>query len=95
MHFKVDENLPSEAAGILTTARYDALTIHDQQLVGTPDPHIMSVCLTEKRALIMLDLDFADIRAYPPGDFHGIVVLRPRTQSRQSVLTLLNNSSIC
>jgi len=65
------------------------MTIHDQQLVGEPDPRIAAVCLAEQRALVTLDLDFSDIRTYPPGEFGGIVVLRPRTQGRESVLKLV------
>lgn len=91
MRFKIDENLPTEAAVALADAGHDALTIHDQKLVGEPDPRVAAVCLSEQRAFITLDLDFADIRAYPPGDFAGIVVLRPRTQAKQAVLSLLQH----
>lgn len=61
MQFKIDENLPVEAAQILTKSGHDALTIHDQQMVGEPDLRVASVCLAEQRALITLDLDFSDI----------------------------------
>ena len=89
MRFKIDENLPIAAAEVLRQAGHDALTIHDQQLAGEPDPHVAAVCLAEQRALVTLDLDFSDIRTYPPGDYAGIIVLRPRTQGHQSVLRLL------
>jgi hypothetical protein len=36
-----------------------------------------------------MDTDFADIRAYPPGEYVGIVVLRPVKPSRNGVLLLL------
>ena len=36
--------------------------------------------------LITLDLDFANIQAYPPGHYAGIVVLRPKTQDRATVV---------
>jgi len=89
MRFKIDENLPITAAEILRQAGHDALTIHDQQLAGEPDPRVAAVCLAEQRALLTLDLDFSDIRTYPPGDYAGIIVLRPRTQGHRSVLRLL------
>lgn len=89
MEFKIDENLPIEVAAILRASGHDALTIHDQQMVGNPDPGLALVCQSEGRASITLDLDFADIRAYPPGDHPGIIVLRPRTQSKPSVLKLV------
>jgi len=90
MLFKVDENLPVEAVDSLRAAGHDALSIHDQQMVGSLDPHVASVCQSEGRALVTLDLDFADIRAYPPGDYPGIIVLRPRNQAKPTVLRLLD-----
>lgn len=33
------------------------------------------------RAVVTLDLDFSDIRAYPPNDYAGIIVLRPSVQT--------------
>jgi len=89
MRFKLDENLPIAAAELLRQLGHDAMTIHDQQLVGELDPRIAAVCLAEQRALVTLDLDFSDIRTNPPGEFGGIVVLRPRTPGRESVLKLV------
>lgn len=39
-----------------------------------------------KLRLITLDLGFADIRAYPPQQYHGLVVLRLTRQDKQHVL---------
>ncbi len=39
--------------------------------------------------LFTLDLDFADIRAYPPSEYVGIVVFRPAEPSRRQVLDLV------
>ncbi len=54
MQFKVDENLPIEVADALHQASHDALTIHDQQMVGEPDPRVAAVCQAEERALLRL-----------------------------------------
>jgi predicted nuclease of predicted toxin-antitoxin system len=89
MQFKIDENLPAEVAESLRAAGHDALSIHDQQLVGSLDPHVAAVCQSEERALLTLDLDFSDIRAYSPGSYHGIIVLWPRNQSKPTVLSLI------
>jgi len=56
--------------------------------VGRPDPDIAAVCLAEKRAIITLDLDFADIRTYPPASYAGLVVLRVSSQDREHVLAV-------
>jgi predicted nuclease of predicted toxin-antitoxin system len=89
MRFKIDENMPVEAAIILNDAGHDALTIHDQRMVGEADAQVASVCKLERRALVTLDLDFADIRTYPPGEHDGIVVIRPKNQAKSNVLQLL------
>jgi len=89
MLFKVDENLPIEAALSLQSAGHDAVTVQDQRMVGEPDPRLAHVCQLEGRALVTLDLDFADIRAYPPNDYRGLIVLRPRTQSKPLVVSLV------
>jgi predicted nuclease of predicted toxin-antitoxin system len=86
MKFKLDENLPVEASALLREAGHDALTVLDQNMGGEPDEHIIQICSQEKRVLITLDLDFADINAYPPSNYHGIFVLRVKRQSRSKVI---------
>jgi len=88
--FKIDENLPVEVAEMLKAAGHDAMTIFDQSMVGDLDPKVASVCKAEGRALVTLDLDFSDIRTYPPAEFRGIIVLRPRNQAKPTVLALVN-----
>ena len=57
---------------------------------GAADPDIARVCVVERRVLITLDLGFADIRNYPPGEHAGIIVLRPDQQDKPSVLAVAN-----
>jgi len=66
MKFKVDENLPLEVVVLLRSADHQAITIHEQQMTGEADPRITEVCQQEERALVTLDLDFANVRSYPP-----------------------------
>ena len=86
MKFKIDENLPVEIAHFLQHAGYDALTVYDQKLTGEEDSEIAEICNKEKRAIVTMDLDFADIRAYPPKDFAGLIVLRLKRQDKLHVL---------
>jgi predicted nuclease of predicted toxin-antitoxin system len=46
-------------------------------------------CRRENRAIVTLDLDFADIRAFPPATNSGIIVLRVGNQSRPHVLEVM------
>jgi len=61
--FKTDENLPQEAAELLVSFGFDAVSVLDQKLQGASDPDVLHVCAQEQRTLMTLDLDFADIRS--------------------------------
>jgi predicted nuclease of predicted toxin-antitoxin system len=86
MQFKVDENLHPDAADVLRDAGRDAMTVLEQNLRGRADREIAEVCLREQRAIITLDLDFSDIREFPPEHYQGIIVLRLVDQSRPAVV---------
>lgn len=86
MRFKFDENLPREMAALFAEAGHDAVTVIDQQMSGEKDQDIAAVCLNEGRALVTLDLDFSDIRVYPPQRYPGLVVLRVSSQLREDLL---------
>jgi predicted nuclease of predicted toxin-antitoxin system len=87
--FKVDENLPVEAAELLRQAGHDAITVLEEELEGSHDSSIAAICQQEHRALVTLDKDFADIRTYPPSDYSGLVVIRIPRQDKPSVLGLI------
>lgn len=89
MRGKLDENMPSEAAPLLEAAGWECTTVNDEHLSGADDVLLSQVCRAEERVLFTLDLDFADIRAYPPSEYIGIVVLRPVEPNRDAVLRLL------
>ncbi len=89
MKFKVDENLPSEFASILREAAFKADTVNDEHLAGADDAIVSERSRTEGRVLLTLDLDFANIRSYPPGDYSGIVVFRSKAQDRINPISLL------
>jgi predicted nuclease of predicted toxin-antitoxin system len=73
LKFKIDENLPVEAAATLRDSGFDAETIAARVRGEGP-------------VLLTLDLDFANIRAYPPDRHPGIIVLRLTTQDKPTVV---------
>jgi predicted nuclease of predicted toxin-antitoxin system len=89
MRFKIDENLHDDVALLLTAAGRDAETVHGEGLRGSDDTVVAQHCRDETRAIVTLDLDFADIRSNPPANYPGIVVLRVRDQSRGHVLGVM------
>jgi predicted nuclease of predicted toxin-antitoxin system len=84
--FKIDENLPIEAATTPRDASFDAETIRDERLSGADDHVVAARVQREGRILVTLDLDFSNIRAYPPEQFAGIMVLRLKAQDKATVL---------
>lgn len=93
MRCKLDENLPSDAADLLSEAGHDAISVLAQGLGGDRDTVIAAACAAENRILITADTDFADIRAYPPRESPGIVVLRLRSQRKDWVLRAVRQLS--
>jgi predicted nuclease of predicted toxin-antitoxin system len=87
--FKVDENLPKDAAELLRHHGFDAETVQEENLAGADDDVIAGAVRREQRVLITLDLDFSDIRTYPPEHYSGIIVLRPKAQDKIAIMALL------
>ena len=81
MKFKLDENIPELVHGTLSELGHDTHTVADEGLAGAQDESVLHACIAEDRILITLDLDFSDIRTYPPGSYPGVWVLRPPKQT--------------
>lgn len=79
MKFKIDQNIPEEAAELLRSAGHDAMTTREQGLTRASDSEIARVCREEDRAILTFDLDFGDVRTFPPEDHPGLIVLRTKT----------------
>jgi predicted nuclease of predicted toxin-antitoxin system len=87
--FKVDENLSGKVVALLRSAGHDTTTAVKEGLAGSSDRILAVHARAEERAIVSLDRDFCNLRAYPPGRYPGIIVLRPRTQGRTGQLTLV------
>ena len=79
MKVKLDENLSRYLKDILTALRYDVQTAAEQGLLSKSDTEIAAWVRDEGRLLLSLDLEFGDLRKYPPGKHPGIIVFRPRS----------------
>jgi len=89
MRFKIDENLHDDVATLLVDHGHDAETVRAEGLRGCEDPILAGRCRAENRAILTADLDFADVRAFPPADYAGILVLRVSNQSRRHVMNVM------
>ena len=90
MKLKIDENYPRGARAFLRSLGHDCHTVYDEGMNGGPDHRLIEICRTEKRCLLTLDVDFADIVTYPPEHYAGIVVFRLSRQDTPFVLARLS-----
>ena len=90
MDIKLDENLSSDAAERFRSRGFEASTVVEQRLGGSPDDAIALKCKREGHAVVTLDLDFADTRLYPPSDYAGIIVLRLSRQGHDLVMNVID-----
>jgi predicted nuclease of predicted toxin-antitoxin system len=87
MRFKLDENLSPSLASVFTAVGHEAHSVTEQALGGKPDQHVIDVCRRESRTLVTLDLDFSNIKTYPPVEFSGIIVLRLASQAHAATVS--------
>ncbi len=76
MKLKLDENLGRRGADSLRAAGHDVATVAEQRLSGAKDTQLLGVCTGEGRALVTLDVDFANPIRFPPSNHAGVAVLR-------------------
>lgn len=75
-HFLIDANLPRATLALLTNAGHAAEHVRDLGLGAATDEVIIRHAQESGAVLLTRDLDFADVRRYPPQQHSGIVVLR-------------------
>ena len=86
--------MPLEAETLLRHAGCNVRTVLDEDLGGNPDPAVIEASRAEGRILVTFDLDFSDIRRYPPASHKGVWVSRPHTQSVDNTLALLKGALV-
>ena len=76
MRFLIDANLPRSIIDLIVRLGHDPEFARDIGLAAAPDSAIAARAQTTHSALLTRDLDFADMRNYPPEYYFGIVVFR-------------------
>ncbi len=79
MKLKLDENLSRHLKQSLEGLQHEVRTVADEGLLSQPDTIVASAAKSESRMLLTLDLEFGDLRKYPPGSHPGVILFRPRT----------------
>lgn len=76
MRFLLDANMPRSALAGLRRLGHTADRVRDLELGDATDAAIAAHARRTGAALVTRDLDFADVRQYPPAQHSGLVVLR-------------------
>jgi predicted nuclease of predicted toxin-antitoxin system len=85
MKIKLDENISRHLKSLLKQEGHEAITAAEQGLLEKTDIEIGAAVKVEGMLLFTLDLEFADLRKYPPGSRPGIVLFRPLSMGPLSV----------
>jgi predicted nuclease of predicted toxin-antitoxin system len=88
---KLDEDLSRHLKPRLETLRHDVMTAGEEGLLSQPDSAIAAAASREGRMILTLDLDFADLRKYPPGTHPGIILFRPDSFGPLAVNQFIEN----
>ena len=86
----IDANLPRTVIAVVRSLGHHAEFARDIGLGSAADDQIAKHALHYRAALLTRDLDFADIRRYPPDQYLDIVVLRvPDTAVAEEIAAVL------
>ncbi|HME01340.1 MAG TPA: DUF5615 family PIN-like protein [Terriglobia bacterium] len=79
VRLKLDENLSRHLSQALRDLRHDVTTAAEEGLLSQPDTAVAAAAKDEGRILLTLDVEFGDLRKYPPGTHPGVILFRPRS----------------
>ena len=80
LHFLVDHCVPTRVAESLKAAGHTVTRLRDALPPESPDENVIAKAQELEAILLTLNGDFADITAYPPANYRGIVALQVRNR---------------
>lgn len=90
MQFLIDADLPRSVAPLVSSFGHEAVDVRDIGMRMADDPTIAEYARSKNLCLITGDFGFADVRAYPPEKYAGLVVLElSRHAAEQTILMLV------
>ena len=90
----LDENLNERGIALLAAGGHDVSTVVLQKMQAAPDAQVIETCRKEARALVTMDLDFANPIHFRPSQYPGIAVLRlPKRASADDLLAAVRTLS--
>ena len=78
IRFFADQCVPNPVIEALRAAGHEVLRLREHIAPDSPDPVVISTAQELDAVLVSLNGDFADIVAYPPSGYKGIVAIQVR-----------------
>ncbi len=94
LKLKLDENFSPQLSSLFESAGFDTETVLSEQLSGASDDVLFEKIKAEKRCMVTLDLDFANILRYPTNGTAGIIIIRPYRPITLEVMELFSRQLI-
>jgi predicted nuclease of predicted toxin-antitoxin system len=91
LRFFADHCVSNQIIDVLREAGHEVVRLKDHLPAESPDTLVIAKAQDLNAILLSLNGDFADIAAYPPASFNGIVALQVlnRPQATQALVTRL------
>jgi predicted nuclease of predicted toxin-antitoxin system len=87
---KLDEDLSKSVSNHLRRYGIEVRTVREQGWGGLQDSQLWPKLRDEKVLFVTADKGFGDLRAYPPGNHGGILLLRADTQKIAEFCNLID-----
>ena len=71
MKLFADECVYLATVALIHTWGYDIITAQEAGLAGKSDDEILAYAVSHQRVLLTIDMDFSNIRHYPPDSHQG------------------------
>lgn len=71
---------------------YTVSSVHEEGLQGAKDNVLWQIVQQQGYFFITADKGFSDIRQYPPGSHHGILLLRPDEEGALAYESLMRSA---
>ena len=87
MKFLIDENVRKEVIDFIKDLGYDVLMPPS----GCSDEEIAKIAKKERIVILTHDVHFANILAYPPNEFFGIIRIKIHPPKAETTINALKN----
>jgi predicted nuclease of predicted toxin-antitoxin system len=90
MRFLIDADLPRDTSALLASFNYTSIDVRDIGMRHADDSEIATHARQNNSCILSGDWGFSDIRAYPPEQYNGIVVIGlPAHSTRPAILAAI------